>query len=550
METLSAPNPNSNPEVKAFLDRLNNLYTPAGLNNPELSAHLNLLTEDSSNPKAKLFRVSVEQGLLIRIFNLDPANNPSIKPEQINQLRFYLDVGRFMGMDQINQFKTYFNEVESKLSANPQTTSRRKFLKRAATVIAGLSLPFIVPEVITAITTHPEKSAATPAPPIEPAAKPTSLPPTPAPTFTSPPLPTISASKTPEAVINVQVTARAKLKNAFPQLKDPISGQPLPFDQIQNIVQTQMVNIIGYGKPNDYSFRCFDQDSKKFFDIPISQVEIVRGSPVIKMPRLPYLGIRNDSPKLMPYVPDLGCSLVRVVTNNNEPLPKQRILQTMEAAAALAETKILYTYNPSIAPTPQKIKEHLSQILDRYDVELEIGNEPDETTNAYWRDYLQGDSLDSFIQFVKTTINEARKIRPEIKIVIGALANPLKNQERLVKGLQKAGVDLSRVDFAVHGYAKDELENRINHVKKVTGKPNLILTELGYNSDVNGVLPELIKFARSLGVSNIYLHELGRFELSWGFIDPVTAKFAPKAYYLQKFVIDETQNPLSLHSKM
>lgn len=381
----------------------------------------------------------------------------------------------------------------------------------------------------------------------------------------SPPTPTAATTETqapaaptsptgepqPEAPFRVEVNAYARLKNAFPQLKDPLSGQPLPFDLIKNIVQSKLIEVIGYGKTNDYAFRCFDPVSQKIFDIPISQAEIVQGSPLRReqMPKLPYLGIRNDSPELMQYVAELGCSSVRVVSNNNDPIPKQRILETLEVATA-AGAKVLYTYNPSITPSPEKIKQHLYQVLGRYEVDLEIGNEPDETTEAYWKDYLNGESLESFVGFIKTTIEEARKLRPGIRIVIGALVDPLKNQGRLVQGLKEAGVDLSKVDFAVHGYAKDELETRIGLVKAATGKRELVLTELGFDGDVNGVVPELIKFTRNLGVSEIYLHELGRFKDSWGYIDPQTKKFAPKAYYLQKFVVDQSQISPALHSQM
>jgi hypothetical protein len=334
----------------------------------------------------------------------------------------------------------------------------------------------------------------------------------------------------------------------IPTIYDAQTGRRLTFDEVERIKKLNNFGVVGYGSLYPDTFRCYDPGTNKFFDIPINQLLIKEGSPVKEMPRSPYLGIRCNDKELIKELKDLGVSKVRIVCNNDDPTEETKIQDTMKEASRLG-LNILCTYNPSFTPSPDHIRAHFQEMLRVPNITLEIGNEPDETTHGYWEDYnKKGGSFESFAKFVKTSINIARSIKPDVKIIIGALAKPEhklnfngpNNQERFVAELKRQGVDITKVDFSVHAYHDSEIRERVPLVQKATGKQNLVMTELGHNTEAQDTLPGFIQHSKSLGVGDIYIHEFPIHEDSWGFINPKNKQKLPKYFFIQKMVLDQS----------
>lgn len=337
-----------------------------------------------------------------------------------------------------------------------------------------------------------------------------------------------------------------------PLIYDGQTGNPLPYSEVDRISKSLQIGVIGYGINHPDTFRCFDPLSNKHVEIPINQLIIKEGSPVKEVPKLSYLGIRNDELSLMKDLTDLGVSKVRIVCNNDNPTTEQKIQSCIKEATRLG-LNVLCTYNPSKMPDVSHIRQHMQEMLRVPNITIELGNEPDETTNGYWEDYGKtGGSFESFAKFVKTSIDIARSIKPDVKIIIGASSKPENrlhpntpnNQERLVAELKKQGVDISKVKFAVHAYHESEIRERIPIVQNATGQRDLVMTELGHDSEAQDTLPNFIKQSKDLGISDVYIHEFPKHENNWGLIDPRNHQKSPRYFFIQKMVIDETKSKM------
>lgn len=550
-EVLSNPLSNET-QARQFVDNLGFLKTTKGLQDKQVLGRLKSLKTDPNSTYSFLL---VQKGVLVQISNLDPKTHPDANPKQIDDIKFYLKLASDLGMHKSEKVKAYLEDVKSTL---PKTTkkglSRRGFLGKgtlaAASVVAtgGIGGLVLANKAIDSASPKPDdattrlRAIAKEATPIPPTATPTATPKPPEPTRAPEP------TKTPE----VQFNALAKLIGTLPPpLYDVYTGKLLAQDLVKKITTSQTIGIIGYGKKGENNFRCYDPLTKTLFDIPIDRLDVLSGIPVKDMPQLSYFGIRNNDANLMGFAKELGVSKVRIAANNATPDTDQDLKQALERARA-QNLDILYVYNPDASKTPAQIETHLRGVISRYNPTIEIGNEPDETENNYWVDYAKsGKSLESFARFVKSVVDTARRIKPDTKLIIGALVEPERNQLRLFQMLKILGVDLSNIRFAVHAYGIEELEKRVKAVQAATGQRNLEITELGFNDNNNSeMLPNLVRRAKRLGMGNVYLHELPQNEKEFGLVNPKTLKRSPKYFYLQKMVIDETENPPSLHSEM
>src|SRR3989338_6159907 len=362
-----------------------------------------------------------------------------------------------------------------------------------------------------------------------------------------------------EEVDTPKIKAYGLFTTTHPRITDSTTKSLLTVLETQQVLQNiDVIRVLGYSDDGNYSFRFYDETSRKSYDVPIDQVNIARGEVVDKenLPKLPYLGIRNNVSELMPFVHGLGATRVRIVSNNNHPaeIQGQEALRRALQEAQRQDLNILYTFNPSFTPTLTSIRNHLQEVLKNPKVDLEIGNEPDETTNGYWLDYNNTNgNMESYAKFVSVLIKEARRIKPDVRIIIGALANPERNQETLVRLLRdNEKIDLNNIDFSVHTYDMEELDRRMKLVQRATGKRNLIISELGFNGEEGGMLPKMITRARQLGGSEIFIHELPEHEKQWGLVNQKVRKPNNKYYFVQKMVIDEArkQAQSNLHPKM
>lgn len=237
-----------------------------------------------------------------------------------------------------------------------------------------------------------------------------------------------------------------------------------------------------------------------------------------KLPALnPNLGIRNDVLKLMPLVTEFGARNVRIDGGLSETSPDGKI-KDWENLALLDETKrlgldVLYVFNPQQLISREEIRARLKAILSRdQKITIELGNEPDDVNVPYWKDR----NLETFAEFIKIASEETAKIKPDTKLVVGALVGQ-ENIKQLVSHLEKKEVDIKKLTYAIHAYhSADEIWTRVASVKVATKGAPVMVTEAGItneggdNNPGNNIqdLVEIYRAARSVSDGPVFIHEL------------------------------------------
>lgn len=256
---------------------------------------------------------------------------------------------------------------------------------------------------------------------------------------------------------------------------------------------------------------------------PLAGKNIAREEQKLEIERkhqVPVLGIRNDHANLMSFIEQLGLFKVRIADNGRD-LSKDTDLKEALDVAQGRDFKILYVFNPNKLLPKAEIQARLTNIL-RYNIDLEIGNEPD-GEDGFW----ENQDLSTFAKFVKITAEEARRIKPGIKIIIGALVHS-ENTATLLKHLKNEGVDMNNMQLAVHAYSVGSVDDNIGEIRKVTKLP-LVATEIGLKGNDRNSLTQIID--RALLYSNeVYLHELPNpADQNMGLVNPLTQQ--PNQYY-------------------
>lgn len=226
------------------------------------------------------------------------------------------------------------------------------------------------------------------------------------------------------------------------------------------------------------------------------------------------LGIRIDWAEYMHWAKDLGASKVRIAGNNKHPI-EPGITKALRASQE-ENLRVLYVFNPSTPLTREEIRSRLEYLLGNFQIEaLEIGNEPDNSEFEFWQDR----DFKSFADFVKTTIEEARSIKPDVTLILGAFVQA-EHFQTAHQDLQSVGADLAGVRFAVHAYnTVSDLEHRLGVIREKTSSP-IVISELGVQSHDKRALLRMLDFAMDQpDVESVYIHELLNFQ-ELGLIDP------------------------------
>lgn len=232
-----------------------------------------------------------------------------------------------------------------------------------------------------------------------------------------------------------------------------------------------------------------------------------------------HLGIRNDILKLMPLILEFGAKNVRMDGGLSEAssdggLKDQKNRDLLDEAKRLG-LDVLYVFNPQQLLSRKEIRARLKAVLSRdQKITVELGNEPDDVNVPYWKDR----NLETFAEFIKIATEEAVRIKPDAKLVVGALVKQEKIKD-LVGYLEKKGVDTKKLTYAIHAYhSPDEIWTRIALVKVATKGAPVMITEAGVavaDTDVDSIqedtlskLVEMYNIGRSVTKEPIFIHEL------------------------------------------
>lgn len=276
-------------------------------------------------------------------------------------------------------------------------------------------------------------------------------------------------------------------------------------------------------------------------DLTPTLVEGKRHQPLV--PRNPYLGMRNDIPKLMDMVSNLGAFQVRIdgglSETNGDTLKDESVKEAVQKAKE-NNLSILYLFNPQQLLSREEIHKRLEVILAQGgDITLELGNEPDDVNVPFWK----GRDLKSYARFIKVASEEAEKIKPGTKVVVGALVER-KNFPKLVAYLKQEQVSPNNLTFAIHAYhTPGELSAWIDTVQLEVSQPKLMVTEAGinvsqFNPQADANLLEMARMAQRLQIP-FFIHQLGRTEVDpvtgeiFGFVNPQTRQAVHDFYLLQ-----------------
>ena len=263
--------------------------------------------------------------------------------------------------------------------------------------------------------------------------------------------------------------------------------------------------------------------------------------------RSDLLGIRNDSYKLMEWVPRIGARMVRIASDrdrfNTDPLVKK----ALEEASRL-KLDILYAYNPQMLLPSRLIRQQIADFMRFVPVyAVGLSNEADNPHIDFW----QNKDLRTLAVFTLLASDQISLANPHTRVGIEAFVNPehlneflehlkspdftlfpdyiyLSREERV--HLESIKFNPSRYFYAVHAYhSVDDVIWRMSVSERILGKIGLPkakvwLTEVGTSLEDKGVVPEMMNaFFRykTLTPEIACIHELGRFE-EYGYIDPYT----------------------------
>lgn len=226
--------------------------------------------------------------------------------------------------------------------------------------------------------------------------------------------------------------------------------------------------------------------------------------------------IRNNDPEKMRLVLDLCFGGVRVAVDGMSFYTNPKVKEAIAAAQKL-DLKVITVLNPHqldplVLPGGQ-IKTPEQQIRDLLtlfpNVDLEIGNEPDNSIIPFWK----REDLETFAKYFKKVYKEATKINPNINIIVPSTVDIAKTV-RLIQLItsydendpEDVKVDLNRLKLAVHVYnesqdIKDKLGFLKQHFKigSVTYsqiKDNIVFTEVGVEGPEREGLARMLSYIR------------------------------------------------------
>lgn len=314
---------------------------------------------------------------------------------------------------------------------------------------------------------------------------------------------------------------------------------PGTFDKV-SLQDINSVIILGYPEGEQFLDRFLIEDPKnkgKVLEIPISYLE-VKGHviPKEKMPRIEGFGIRNNYPDIMNMVPEIGASMVRIAGGHGELFTTDSQARKAIEAAKAQKLDIVYDLNPGKYISPEDTRRRIKQFFDvvgTYDkkIILELGNEPDGQEVEYW----EKRNLQTFAKWVAEATVEAKKQRPDVEVVIGALVNA-NLQGDLVSYVRNNGLDPRSVTWAIHAYGMNEVMTKIPKVWRIVGD-NAMLTEVGIQEVDKKTFPQVLDKAREMGVSRMLVHELPESEEGYGQMDPFTGDLYAGFFYLQNYTL-------------
>lgn len=305
--------------------------------------------------------------------------------------------------------------------------------------------------------------------------------------------------------------------------------------------------IRGYGTRLRY--KIFIPATNQFFEVPIDQVKIIQGEPLLEAEIAPnnFIGIRADQPELIKEAKKIGASKVRINLQGCQ-LERDDSF-SLGCKSAIKEAidnnmEVILVFHPD-RPLPRaEMLERLEylfsdQVVDGYkNITLELGNEPDNGHIPFW----EHRNLGTFTEFIKQAAEVIRVDlkREDIKLIIGALVNQ-DNTDSLLNELSQKGVNLKGFALAVHAYQDvSDLETRLSKVKGSLQKRGLKMpiwvTELGVaNYDKSALVP-MLNFATSTPeIQAVLLHELPDHEQDFGFLNPITKERYPSYYLIQRY---------------
>lgn len=316
-----------------------------------------------------------------------------------------------------------------------------------------------------------------------------------------------------EAKVVQKADAYGKITNANNEVFFPGSSTKIKLPSTSS-----QIELHGFTQDGNYRIKGYDPQTKMQFEVPIEEVAVTQGNLVKESLHNPMVGIRANLPESMEKLGKIGAGNVRIdagwaEVNPDGSLKDKNVIALLEAAKQ-NNLKILVDMNPQQLLPREELHKRIQALLSYGDedrVTFEIANEPD--VFHFWH----GD-IDSFAEFVKIASEEAWKIKPDQKIVVGALSEPDKNGgetlHKMVASLKEKGVDMKRLTFAVHAYHYAEvLQDYIDRVQKETGSDKIMITEMGINllaPEEQDELKKMIAIAKKTG-SPFFFHQFEDF---------------------------------------
>lgn len=226
--------------------------------------------------------------------------------------------------------------------------------------------------------------------------------------------------------------------------------------------------------------------------------------------------IRNNHPEKMGLILDMCFGGVRIAVDYTSFYTNPKVKEAIAAAQNIG-LKVIAVLNPHqldplVLPGGQvkKPEQQIRDLLTLFpNVDLEIGNEPDNSIIPFWK----GEDLESFAKYFKKVYKEAIIINPDINIIVPSMVDVAKTIRlmQLITSYDKndpedVKVDLSRLKIAVHVYnevqdIKDKLGFLKQHFKlgSVTYndiKDRIVFTEIGVEGPERESLVRMLSYIR------------------------------------------------------
>lgn len=280
---------------------------------------------------------------------------------------------------------------------------------------------------------------------------------------------------------------------------------------------------------------------------PIKDIQVLDGYPFANIVTHSRLGIRLDEASYMSSVSKLGASIARISYWPIDELGAGGNFDQAILAAHHQGLKPLVVFNPFYPRDDDFIRQKISTILSLSSNSiLELGNEPDDFRIEFW----QNRDFSTFAHFVAVAINEARNHGYDRPLVLSALVNIGRTPEML-NALRAENVDISSLQFAVHGYQEvSQITSRVSSLKyqlsrSGISRPKIWLTEFGvnYHYRQKWVMVEMTRTAIDLGLQGAVIHQLQDYpqpEGSFGLASPDLSLCYPVFYGVASLVRQRT----------